>query len=193
MPAVPRTPRDRWVDAGLDALAAGGPDAVRVEALATELGVTKGGFYGHFPNREALLTALLDEWERRVTDVVLRRVEAAGGAAAAKMRRAGALTFSEEVLPIDLAVRAWAHRDESVAARLRHVDNVRIGLLREQFATYVSDPDEIEARSLLAFATAIGHHFMAADHGRYGKRRALDLAAAFVMADRSAVGGDEAD
>lgn len=38
--------RASWIDEGLRALAAGGPDAVRIEALARALGVTKGGFYG---------------------------------------------------------------------------------------------------------------------------------------------------
>ena len=38
--AVTRTPRRNWIEAGLRALAAGGPDAVRVEALAQALGVT---------------------------------------------------------------------------------------------------------------------------------------------------------
>ena len=50
-----RTPRGAWVDAALQALAAGGPDAVRVEALAVRLGVSKGGFYWHFTDRQALL------------------------------------------------------------------------------------------------------------------------------------------
>ena len=44
-----RTPRGRWVEEGLQALADGGPAAVRVEALAKKLGVTKGGFYGTSP------------------------------------------------------------------------------------------------------------------------------------------------
>jgi len=52
---VTRTPRDRWVEEGLQALGDGGPAAVRVEALAKKLGVTKGGFYGYFADRDALL------------------------------------------------------------------------------------------------------------------------------------------
>jgi hypothetical protein len=36
-----RTPRGAWVHAALRALAAGGPDAVRVETLAVSLGVSK--------------------------------------------------------------------------------------------------------------------------------------------------------
>ncbi|MBU5899821.1 helix-turn-helix transcriptional regulator, partial [Vibrio cholerae O1] len=58
--AHPRTPRRAWIDEGLRALAVGGPEAVRGEALAQSLGVTKGGFYGYFADRSALLTAMLD-------------------------------------------------------------------------------------------------------------------------------------
>src|SRR6516165_3466853 len=75
MAAITRTHRSRWIEEGLRALAAGGPDAVRVEALAQALGVTKGGFYGHFADRNALLEEMLDTWERKATDEVLERVE----------------------------------------------------------------------------------------------------------------------
>ena len=159
-----RTPRDRWVEEGLRVLADDGPDAVRVEALAKRLGVTKGGFYGYFADRGALLEAMLDTWERESTDEVIDRVEREGGDPRTKIHRAGMLTFSDDrLLPIDLAVRAWARRDEAVADRLRRVDNRRMGLLRETISTFCSDPDEVEARSLLAFCAAIGRHFLAAD------------------------------
>src|SRR5436190_17169162 len=59
-----RTPPSKWIEEGLRALGAGGPDAVRVEALARTLGVTKGGFYNYFDNRPALLYGMLDTWER---------------------------------------------------------------------------------------------------------------------------------
>src|SRR3981081_2666579 len=118
MAAITRTPRSRWIEAGLRALAAGGPDAVRVEALAQALGVTKGGFYGHFADRNALLDEMLATWERMSTDEVLERVERKGGDIRARLRRAGALTFSSELLPIDLAIRDWARRDHAVAQGL---------------------------------------------------------------------------
>src|SRR5258706_1576946 len=118
MAAITRTPRSRWIEEGLRALAAGGPDAVRVEALAQALGVTKGGFYGHFADRNALLGEILDMWERMSTDEVLERVERQGGDVRARLRLAGALTFSSELLPIDLAIRDWSRRDQAVAQRL---------------------------------------------------------------------------
>src|SRR6201996_396323 len=117
--AVTRTPRERWVEAGLQALAAGGPNAVRVEALAKQLGVTKGGFYGFFADREALLAAMLDTWERESIDDVVERGERRGGAPQPRITRAGLLTFpSARLLPIARAARDWARHDPAVAERL---------------------------------------------------------------------------
>jgi hypothetical protein len=36
--------------------------------------------------------------------------------------------------------------------------------LRDLISEYCADPDEVEARSLLAFALAIGSQFVAAEH-----------------------------
>jgi AcrR family transcriptional regulator len=176
MAAPTRTPRSTWIDEGLRALAAGGPDAVRIDTLAKALGVTRGGFYWHFADRRALLDEMLDTWERRSTEEVIDRVEREGGDARTKARRAGALTFSRQLLPIDLAVRDWARRDPAVAERLRRVDNRRMDYLRSKFASVTTDPEDAEARCLLAFATAIGHHFVAADHGGRSRTDVLDLA-----------------
>jgi AcrR family transcriptional regulator len=177
MVAITRTPRNGWIEEGLRALAAGGPDAVRVEALARTLGVSKGGFYGHFSDRTALLAEMLDSWEQMSTREVIERVEREGGDAKVKLRKAGALTFSRTLLPIDLAVRDWARRDPAVAKRLRRVDNRRMEYLRVLFGTFCSDEDDIEARSMLAFSLLIGGHFMAADHGARSRAEVIDLAA----------------
>ncbi len=162
--AVARTPRAKWIEEGLRALSDGGPDAVRIESLARTQGVTKGGFYGYFDHRRALLDEMLDTWERRSTDEVIDRVEREGGDAMSKGRRAAALTFSEELLPIDLAVRDWARREPTVAERLRRVDNRRMEYLRSLLAPFCADEDELEARCMIAFSVAIGSHFIAADH-----------------------------
>jgi AcrR family transcriptional regulator len=176
MPAPTQTPPSAWIEAGLRALAAGGPDAVRIEPLAQALGVTRGGFYWHFEDRAALLDAMLDTWEHRSIDEVIARAERGGGGAMAKARRAGALTFSSELLPIDLAIRDWARREPAVAKRLRRVDNRRMDYLRSQLAFVTTDPDELEARCLLAFTAAIGHHLIAVDHGDRSRAEVLELA-----------------
>jgi AcrR family transcriptional regulator len=181
MVAVTRTPRTSWIAEGLRVLAAGGPDAVSVEALARALGVTKGGFYGHFADRTALLTEMLDTWERASIDEVLARVEHTSGDVRRRLRLAGALTFSAELLPVDLAIRAWARHDAAVAGRLRRVDNQRLAYLRSQFRLICADDDETEARSMLAFSLVIGHHFMAADHPGRTHAEVLELAATWLL------------
>ena len=182
MVAQTRTPKSVWIDAGLRALASGGPDAVRVELIAGELGVTRGGFYWHFPSRQAFLEELLDTWEHRSTDETLDRVEKEGGDAREKVRRAGMLTFSKELLPVDLAIRDWARRDRSVARRLRRVDNRRMDYLRTLIGTFVDDADDVEARGMLAFSLAIGSHFIAADHGARSRKQVLDRATQRLLA-----------
>jgi AcrR family transcriptional regulator len=168
--ALARTPRASWIEEGLRALSDGGPDAVRIESLARAQGVTKGGFYGYFDDRRALLDEMLDAWERRSTDDVIDRVEHEGGDAMARARRAAELTFSDELLPIDLAVRDWSRRDPAVAARLRRVDNARMDYLRTLLGTVCADEDELEARCMIAFSVAIASHLIAAEHG--GRSRA---------------------
>jgi AcrR family transcriptional regulator len=180
-----RTPRDKWVEEGLRALSEGGVDAVRVEALAKALGVTKGGFYGYFADRDALLTEMLDTWERESIDDVLDRIEREGGDVLDQVRLAGQLTFSSDrLLPIDLAIRDWARRDHNVAERLRRVDNRRMQLLRDAISSFCTDRDEVEARCLLAFCLAIGKHFLAADHPDRTRAQVVARAGDLIL-DRS--------
>jgi AcrR family transcriptional regulator len=168
--AVLRTPRTAWIDAGLRALSAGGPDAVRVEPLARALGVTKGGFYWHFDDRDGLLDAMLDTWERMVIDDVIDRIEGDAGDARAKLRRLFALAAARrDFVEVELAVRDWARRDKAAAQRLRRVDNRRMGYLRSQFREIYDDADEVEVRCLLVMSLFIATHFIAADHD--GRRR----------------------
>jgi AcrR family transcriptional regulator len=65
-----------WEQGALDLIASQGVAAVAVEALARQLGVTKGSFYWHFPTREALLKAALKRWESHDTEALFEEVEA---------------------------------------------------------------------------------------------------------------------
>jgi AcrR family transcriptional regulator len=175
MAAPTRIPRGRWIEQGLRALAAGGPDAVRIEPLAQALGVTRGGFYWQFADRGALLDAMLDTWELATTEDVIERLDQEGCDAAAKLRRLFELT-SPGVVQTDLAIRDWARRDPAVAQRLRRIDNRRMDGLRSLFATFCADPDEIEARCLLCFSLLIGSQYIAADHGARSRADVVELA-----------------
>src|SRR5260370_24786055 len=53
---------DAWIEAGFREIARSGVEGVRVEGLAKNLGVTKGGFYRRFRDRAALLEGMLEGW-----------------------------------------------------------------------------------------------------------------------------------
>jgi AcrR family transcriptional regulator len=177
--AITRTPRSSWIEEGLRALAAGGPDAVRIEPLAQALGVTRGGFYWHFADRRALLEEMLDTWERVSVDEVIERVEAEGEGedARARLRRLSALAASsDEPLRIDLAVRDWARREPMVAERLRRVDNRRMDYMRSLFGGFCPDEDDVEVRCTVLYSLWIGNHFIAAEHRGRSRADVLKLA-----------------
>ncbi|WP_175407509.1 TetR/AcrR family transcriptional regulator [Streptomyces sp. TRM64462] len=172
-----RTPRNKWIEEGLRALAAGGPEAVRIEVLAQALGVSKGGFYGYFRNRAALLEEMLDTWERGVTEDVIERIERDGGDARERLARLFAYVGSSETPVtspgVELAIRDWARRDEGVARSLRRADNRRMDYLRELYRDFCPDEGDVEARCLITFSLRIGDHLIAADNGPRNRTEVL--------------------
>lgn len=177
MAAPTRTPRTTWIQEGLRALGVGGPDAVRVEALAQALGVTKGGFYWHFDGRPALLEEMLDTWERLVVDEVIHVVEADGGDARARLRRLFAVAVSvDDMVRIELAIREWGRRDPSVHTRLKRIDDRRMDYMRGLFHGVSPDDGDVEARALTAFSLFVANHYIAAGHGDRTRADVLALA-----------------
>ena len=176
--ALTRTPASDWVAAAATALAAGGPDAVRVEVLARSLGVTKGGFYWHFADRSALLAAVLDHWETSSLDEVIALVESEGDDPRARLRRLFALASSSELRRLDLAVRIWARDDAGLARRLHTVDERRREYLRDLFGAISADPDDVGARCVIAMSLFVAGGFLDERDGELGgpavMRRLLD-------------------
>ncbi|WP_017461445.1 TetR/AcrR family transcriptional regulator [Dyella ginsengisoli] len=71
-----RLSAEDWEEAALRLIAEQGVGAVAVEALARQLGVTKGSFYWHFRTREALVQASLERWELYGEREIISQIEA---------------------------------------------------------------------------------------------------------------------
>jgi AcrR family transcriptional regulator len=170
-----RTPRGAWIEAALQALAAGGPDAVRIEALATSLGVSKGGFYWHFADRQALLDEMLDSWEKAATEDVIAVVESQPVDARTKVQQLFKLAPSAD-FAVEMAIRDWSRRDRAIAKRLQRIDNRRMEWLSSLFRHFCADENDIEARSMLAYSLLIGSYFIAAQHSGRSRSQLLQLA-----------------
>ncbi len=173
MPAR-KTPPEAWIGAAFTALAEGGPDAIRIEALAASLGVTKGGFYGEFADRNALVERMLDTWEQTVVDGVIYRIEDTDDDPRTKLRHLFYLARDHSTAgpgsAVELAIRDWARRSPGVNERLHRVDNRRIAYLRALFRQISIDDDDAEARSLLAFSLFVGNSLITAEHDGRSRR-----------------------
>jgi AcrR family transcriptional regulator len=159
--------RDTWVSAALLKLRDHGVEAVKVEVLARELGVTKGSFYWHFGDRSALLDAMLERWEREGTlDVITRFDQPVGDDdgeeqdSAARLRRIAAGGFGADTR-LERSVRAWAIHDERALAVMARVDRSRIRFIAKLFRQHGLARAASDARARMLYTSYVGEQQIA--------------------------------
>lgn len=174
-----------WIAAGLDALVAGGVDGVRVEVLAARLGVTKGGFYRRYRDRRALLEAMLAAWVEGRIAAIQRLTELAPGEAPEARLREVMRLFAERLnaqgLSIELAVRQWARSDETAAAAVASVDEVRLACVAALYARMGFAEAEAKACGVMFYAVIFGQELMVLDLDAAGRESMLDACAAALI------------
>jgi AcrR family transcriptional regulator len=171
---VERLDRDDWVRAGVAALAAGGVGAVRVETLAKRLGVTKGSFYWHFADRDALLAAIA-EWERRQTQAVIDDVAAAGPAEPLARLTLLSRIVGRLDIRLEAAVRTWAVTDPRTAAAVARIDTARQAYLQEIIESAGAPADVAAGRARLLYYALIGQVVSGPPDWPARHREAMDL------------------
>ncbi|WP_018411075.1 TetR/AcrR family transcriptional regulator [Methyloversatilis thermotolerans] len=154
-----QTDRATWMRAASRTLAERGPEGIKVESLARELGLTKGSFYWHFKDRRALLDALLADWrDGRIADI-RARTEGPPGEEAARLRGLVAAygdSPNPRGLRVELAIRAWATQDAAAAAAVQQVDALRIECASRLFEAAGFASAEAADRSVLLYACLFG-------------------------------------
>lgn len=145
-----------WVAAALDALARGGVAAVRVDVLAKRLGITRGSFYWHFADRDALLTAALEEWERAVTTETIERLEKESGPADRLRAILEIAFFTPEARNRVEPALAADSEHPIVAPFLRRVTTARLGFLTRIYTELGLDPATARRRALVSYSAFLG-------------------------------------
>jgi AcrR family transcriptional regulator len=122
-----RLDRRDWVEVGIGILSSRGLDAIRVEALARRLNISKGSFYWHFKDRDDLLEAILSEWESRQSDW---NTEGEGASnPVERWARLFELFSRPEYARLEMAISSWARQEERVALRVARAEKKRIAYL----------------------------------------------------------------
>ncbi|MDQ8729060.1 TetR/AcrR family transcriptional regulator [Bradyrhizobium sp. LHD-71] len=158
--AETRAGRSDWIDAGLSLLGSAGIEAVRVEPLAVTLGVTKGSFYWHFKDRDALHLAMLEAWRTGTTANAIERVEKESAGKGERLKRLISMAAKNTKLArLEVAIRAWARTDERVAKSLAEVDRQRVDYLVALLRDAGINARSARLRAQILYLTLVGGFF----------------------------------
>jgi AcrR family transcriptional regulator len=154
------TPVERdWIAAAREMLIEGGIGAVQINPLAGRLGVTRGGFYWRFKNRQDLLDQLLLDWENSNARHFLDRL-AEPGTPHERMERLIDLWMEERQFDprLEAAIRQWALIDQAVSQRVRNVDLGRIKAIANLLLEAGYSTNEAEARARITYFHQVGYY-----------------------------------
>src|SRR5208282_6036510 len=159
---------DIWIQAGLAEIARHGVEGVRVEVLAKNLGVTKGGFYRRFRDRAALLEGMLQSW-RAGRIAAIEHQTSLDGATARERLRALIRLYSErmntEGMAVELAIRQWARSDDAAAVAVASVDTARLKNVGALYRATGLAPAEADAQAFLFYCFIFGQSLLFPERG----------------------------
>ena len=143
MTRATRLGKTDWLNAGLAALAAQGPAALRAEALARQLGTTKGSFYWHFQDVPAFQAAVLAAWaEAQIARLPAGNTASPTTALRGLAQALAAPTGTSPAERAERAIRAMALSDAQAAQAVAQVDRARLASISVLLADIgVSNPE----------------------------------------------------
>jgi AcrR family transcriptional regulator len=153
-PAKRLSARD-WIEAAMEAIVEGGVAAVAVEPLAARLGTTKGSFYHHFQNRDALITAALEHWEREQTEALLPGFSLIPDPAE-RLRAIMAAALADRQGAIRDAVLVTSATHPLVKPVVARVTERRLSYMAQTLTEAGLTPDLARRRVLLLYSSYLG-------------------------------------
>ena len=168
---------DTWIRAGFAELARTGVEGVRVEVLAKNLGVTKGGFDRRFRDRAALLEAMLRDWSSGRIAAIEQQASLEGETARERLKgltRLYSERMNTEGMAIELAIRQWARSDEAASAAVASVDAARLKNVALLYRATGLSSEEADAQAFLFYCFIFGQSLLFLD--RSPRKRAQLIA-----------------
>ena len=159
---------ETWIEAGLAEIARTGVEGVRVEVLAKNLGVTKGGFYRRFRDRAALLAAMLHDWSTGRIAAIEQQTSLDGSNARDRLRaliRLYSERMNTEGMAVELAIRQWARSDEAAATAVASVDAARLNNVGQLYRATGLEPEQADAQAFLFYCFIFGQSLLFLERG----------------------------
>ena len=156
---------DDWIDAATALLVNKSIDAVRVEVLSKDLGVSRGSFYWHFRDRDDLLRQLLVRWRDRATEQIIDDFERRNMPPKELLRDLTKLPFRGDTAraasAVELAIRAWARRDDMARQFVDEVDHKPLSYIAQCFSALGHAIAEARNRAFVLYAYEISEGLLA--------------------------------
>jgi AcrR family transcriptional regulator len=179
---------ERWIEAGLAALARSGVEGVRVEVLAKNLGVTKGGFYRRFRDRAALLEGILQNWSAGRIAAIEQQTSLDGASARDRLRALIRL-YSERMntagMAVELAIRQWARSDQAAADAVASVDAARLKNVGQLYRATGMAPEQADAQAFLFYCFIFGQSLLFLERGPRKRAQLIAKSAETFLDDKS--------
>ncbi len=144
-----RVSKQQWLDAGLEILASGGVDAVRVVDLARVLDISKSGFYWHFKSREELLEDMKQYWIEEYSQQIITQTLQSNASLSEKLTNLVQTIREREAGKYDLAFTSWGDRDALIRELVDHVRDMRIAFVKRLLVEEGYVGNDLEARARL--------------------------------------------
>jgi AcrR family transcriptional regulator len=166
-----RLSRDDWIRGALELLSTTGVEDVKIVPLAERLGVTSGSFYWHFKNRRELHDALLDYWEREMTDAAIEAAKRFEGPPKERIWRLIKQVMAAGLARFDLAIWHWAQSDAAARKVFQRTVDKRFAFASWMFMEAGFSKTQAEARGRLMVVYMMGESTLIPDAPGKRKKR----------------------
>jgi len=158
-PSTPRTGRlsaEDWARAGLDLLMTEGRAAVKISRLCADFGVTKGSFYWHFADFDALMAAVARLYFSQEMDAARGLVTMEEMPPGARLEKMSAMLVESRAWEGEAAIREWARADATVAAAVGELDKRILAVVHDAFVDLGFTEEEARIRAGVLVYAGIG-------------------------------------
>ena len=166
-----------WVETARNALIEEGIAGVRVDRLAQRLGVTRGGFYHNFRDREKLLDALLKLWEHDCRFLPDDNPGSNPGEAMQWYDRTILRLIEEDGYDhaFDMAGREWSRSDKRAAWAVERSDRERVSVLEKFFRVLGYSAEQATIRAKVLYYHQIGYYAISVKETTAERKRQVRL------------------
>jgi AcrR family transcriptional regulator len=140
-----------------------GVDGMKIVPLAKQLGVTSGSFYWHFRNRRELYDALLEFWEREMTDTAIEAAKAFQGPPEDRIWHLMEQVMASGMARFDLAIWHWAQSDAAVQKTFKRTIDKRFAFAAWMFKQVGFSKTQAKVRGRMMVVYMMGESTLISD------------------------------